>query len=442
MGALEMPMRGISRAKSVAFVTLSIVGLVLFPSILTGLAALGFWLFLWGRTVGWREALVGAFLLSCVLASSREGSLQYWKSLRLGMAALVVFEALRIMRDQSTAFRRRQIGWVLVILLCTGIPALLSEQAREGFVETILLGSMWFSMMVVGTDELSEERQQVRVRFLLSLAGSIALASILVTLASSQIGILEGRWRGIFGNPNEISHWWIFVTLLAVAHFANRWKKASRWILAGLVILILTGSRGALVSTLLCGLALAMQLLGRGKKSLWLPIAMAAIPLAITQFVWLPPLLESLPKSMIREEAMTEETGRLLAWKYAVQEVMNEPFFGQGGGYEERYFRENYSFFADQNHQGLSHNSWLAFSMNYGIIGGIGLILVALSRLRLFRPRIGILVWPAIFFSLSIEGWITAPLNAISPMLFLVGGLIGQLNPLPPVSQDEELLSR
>jgi len=442
MGALEMPMRGISRAKSVAFVTLSIVGLVLFPSILTGLAALGFWLFLWGRTVGWREALVGAFLLSCVLASSREGGLQYWKSLRLGMAALVVFEALRIMRDQSTAFRRRQIGWVLVILLCTGIPALLSEQAREGFVETILLGSMWFSMMVVGTDELSEEGQQVRVRFLLSLAGSIALASILVTLASSHIGILEGRWRGIFGNPNEISHWWIFVTLLAVAHFANRWKKASRWILAGVVILILTGSRGALVSTLLCGLALAMQLLGRGKKSLWLPIAMAAIPLAITQFVWLPPLLESLPKSMIREEAMTEETGRLLAWKYAVQEVMNEPLFGQGGGYEERYFRENYNFFADQNHQGLSHNSWLAFSMNYGIIGGIGLILVALNRLRLFRPRIGILVWPAIVFSLSIEGWITAPLNAISPMLFLVGGLIGQLNPLPPVSQDEELLSR
>ena len=101
--------------------------------------------------MGWREAVVGAFVLSCVLASSREEGLQYWKEVRLGMAGMVVLEALRIMREQSTTFRRRQIGWVLVIFLCTGFPALLSEEARAGFLETILLGGMWFSMMVVGT---------------------------------------------------------------------------------------------------------------------------------------------------------------------------------------------------------------------------------------------------------------------------------------------------
>ena len=125
-----------------------------------------------------------------------------------------------------------------------------------------------------------------------------------------------------------------------------------------------------------------------------------------------------------------------------VEEIKKEPWFGQGGGYDERYFKENYRFFADQNHQGLSHNSWLAFSMNYGILAGISLILVLMSRLQLFRPTIGILVWPAIFFSLTVEGWLTAPLNALSPMLFFVGGLIGQLNPLPAIDHNDESSSR
>ena len=442
MGVLEMPVRGISTAKSVAFVSLSLVGLVLFPSIETGLIALGFWLFLWGRTVGWREAVVGAFVLSCVLASSREEGLQYWKEVRLGMAGMVVLEALRIMREQSTTFRRRQIGWVLVIFLCTGFPALLSEEARAGFLETILLGGMWFSMMVVGTSELSEERQRVRVRFLFLLAWSIGIASALVTLASTEVGFLHERWRGIFGNPNEFSHWWIFVTLLAISYYANRWREASRWILAGLAILALTGSRGALVSTILAVLAFALKWFGQGRKAFWLPIALTAIPLAVTQFWWLPPLVESLPISMTREQTVNAETGRLLAWKYAVEEINKEPWFGQGGGYDERYFKENYRFFSDKNHQGLSHNSWLAFSMNYGILGGISLILVLMSRLQLFRPTIGILVWPAIFFSLTVEGWLTAPLNALSPMLFFVGGLIGQLNPLPTIDHIDESSAR
>ena len=93
--------------------------------------------------------------------------------------------------------------------------------------------------------------------------------------------------------------------------------------------------------------------------------------------------------------------------------------------FQERYFSSRYSFFAMQNHQFLglsSHNSWLAFAMNYGVPAALVLICTLMIRLGMFKQRAALILLPACMVSMIVEGWLTAPLSALSPMMFLVAG--------------------
>ena len=71
--------------------------------------------------------------------------------------------------------------------------------------------------------------------------------------------------------------------------------------------------------------------------------------------------------------------------------------------------------------------------MNYGIPGAVVLIFSLLLRLNVTHKASRWVFLPACLVSLTVEGWLTAPLSAISPLLFLVGGNIGR-----SLSNDEE----
>ena len=81
-----------------------------------------------------------------------------------------------------------------------------------------------------------------------------------------------------------------------------------------------------------------------------------------------------------------------------------------------------------QNHQGLSHNSWLAFAMNYGIPATLILFITMLARLGLTQRNVLLVGLLPFVFSFTVEGWLTAPMSASSPMLFFVGGLLASVS--------------
>ena len=89
-------------------------------------------------------------------------------------------------------------------------------------------------------------------------------------------------------------------------------------------------------------------------------------------------------------------------------------------GIREADFAENKAYFALQNHH--EPHRWLAFER--GIPGTIGLLFVLLSSLGLVRRPLLIVGLLPFVVSLTVEGWLTAPMSASSPMLFFVGGLL------------------
>lgn len=427
MDVQEMPRGGISQVQLVGLLTMSLVAVVIAANLFTGLLGLAFWLFVVARFANWREAVVTCFAFSCVLASSREPGLQYWKMLRLIPAALVALEALKIFQLERQHFRRRHIFWLATIVLCTGIPAILSDNARDGLFETALLGSMWFVLMILGTHQTPTGSKH-RVQILLLLGSVVAISSSLVSFVVPEIGFLKGRWRGVFGNPNEFGHWWLFIFVLALFHVRGNGRSSMIWVGATVVILLLTGTRGALLGAVVAGMGSVLEHALQRKTILASAFfgisAVGALVVAIQYEPWA--IQEDLlPKQLVRSETISSGGGRTIAWQHALEEIYMEPWFGQGGGYEQRYFKTRYTFFAGQNHEGASHNSWIAFAMNYGIPGGTLLILSLLIRLNLASRSARLVYLPAIVISLTVEGWLTAPMSASSPLLFLVGGYLG-----------------
>ncbi|MEC8335253.1 MAG: O-antigen ligase family protein [Bacteroidota bacterium] len=424
MALKEMPNPGISQVQIVGLLTLFLIVVVVVPNLATGLLGFGFWLLLVSRLANWREAVVVSLVLACVLASSREPGLQYWKTLRLLPAGLAGVEAMRILRSETQAFRRRQLGWLVTIVLCTGIPALLSENARAGLFETTVLGSVWVILMIVGTRP-SVDGESNRGVWLMRLGMAVVLASIAVTLIKPDVVWLNGRWRGILGNPNELSHWWLFIFVLVMMTVQMGRRQSVKWLGLTAALFLITGTRGALLAALF---AWAGTLVASTSGTLKRVGVFVAAALGVLGMLFIgedhedDSLVAFLPEQIIRSETIETAGGRTVAWSHALEEIKSKPWFGQGGGYEERYFSSRYSFFAMQNHQGLSHNSWLAFAMNYGVPAALALIFSLLIRLGMFRQRAVLILLPACVISMTVEGWLTAPLNALSPMMFLVAG--------------------
>ena len=188
-----------------------------------------------------------------------------------------------------------------------------------------------------------------------------------------------------------------------------------------------SGTRGALVAFVLSVGGWFLLHIPQTIASQMMKVLLAGAGVLAMTAVSTDVLLDVLPDRLVRQESLDEGGGRLLAWEHACQQIKEHPWVGAGGGAEERYFQENYSFFALQNHQGLSHNSWLAFAMNFGIPATLVLFFMLLWRLGLLQRGLFILGALPLIFSFTVEGWLTAPMSASSPMLFFAGGLLASV---------------
>ena len=409
-----------------------LAGIVFFPNSVVGAAMSLGMLILWKRWSSWREAVVAVFIVACVLASSRAGGLQYWKMLRLFFAALVFWEFLRKLKEGTVVDRRHAIGFATVVVLCTGIPALLAQHVAEGLEEAVLLSSMWTAMLVLGRTATEEETSR-RLSTLVHVGLVVVAVSVAGRYAAYDLSHLNGRFRGVFGNPNEFSHWWLGLFVLGlVASNNHRNPRVLATLMATALFYYWSGTRGALLAALFAfGGWMLESIRSTFFAQMTRVLLWGAGILALTS-VSTDALLEFLPEQVVREESLEAGGGRLLAWEHAVDQIKSRPWLGSGGGAEERYFRENYSYFAMQNHQGLSHNSWLAFAMNYGIPATLILFITLLVRLGLTRRNVLLVGLVPFVVSFTVEGWLTAPMSASSPMLFFVGGLLASVSQFRP----------
>ena len=237
-------------------------------------------------------------------------------------------------------------------------------------------------------------------------------------------GFVNGRFRGIFGNPNGLGlYCYLTAILFAVMNSINPklfryWEK---WIIYGalLYFLISSGSRASLIAL---GIMFIFQRFFSGSVF----VGFMALLLFIGLFEYMYSNLEGIVAFLGAEEYFRFDTlesgsGRYFAWAFAWEQLQAYIVFGGGFGTDENVMRGFYEYLESMGHQGGVHNSYLSLWFDVGIVGLViymrSLFLVFIKASRFAPMSMAVLF--SVLFSVTYESWLVGSLNPFT-ILFVI----------------------
>ena len=193
MEEVEVPIEGISKGRLLVFLSVSILAVISLPNIITGLLALAFWLRVLSSSFGWRKPQSGH---SC--------SPVFWPVLEIQESnignhsvAVCGFDGTRGGQNFQVSgchiSSRADVVAVADYFMHGNSSHSLSVEARAGFFETVLLGSMWVTMMILGTYVVDTSTQKHRTQMIPTIGWAVLLASAILTLVARESTFFGGE---------------------------------------------------------------------------------------------------------------------------------------------------------------------------------------------------------------------------------------------------------
>lgn len=238
--------------------------------------------------------------------------------------------------------------------------------------------------------------------------------------------VIDGRYRGTFGNPNGLGIFcFLSFLIVSVAEYQNKQlfpTRIVRFVVYGIIIynLIRCGSRTSATATVMfllfsrffsvspfigfvifLGFVAALQYLTNN-------LANIVIALGLQEFM--------------RVDTLEDGSGRYFAWAFAWEKIQDYFLLGGGFGNDEYVMRQNYAYLRSQGHHGGVHNSYLTMWFNVGIIGLLiyfRSLFVAFVKASKLTP-IAFAVLFSILFSALYESWLNGSLNPFTILVVIV----------------------
>lgn len=381
------------------------------------------------------EVLLG-FLFLVILSDSRQPMFEFaqnTKNILMLLLTMFYFIDSKNYVQQNRLFARF-IPFILFALICL----IYSPVVETGIQKTISYLLVLLVIPNMFQQSLYDDRERTLKGFALLLF-LVLFSGIMLRFLNPEFVFLEGRFTGIFGNPNGIGIYssLCFAFIFIINHtFPGVLNKFWRWsILAMLVISIWwCGSRNALFAILLFTLFRNLYNLS--------PYIGFIIFIALTaSFTYIQNNLSDIIMGLGLEESFRIETleggsGRDIAWDFAWEYIDKDPYLGKGFAYTEWLYKENYEMLSMRGHQGNAHNSYLTIWLDTGIIG---LLAFAFAFIGSFirASRVAIMAIPAMYtiiFSANFESWLAASLNPVTSMVWMMLTLMT----FEPVEETEE----
>lgn len=258
---------------------------------------------------------------------------------------------------------------------------------------------------------------------------SLLVVSFMLKYISPEVATShEGRLRGIFGNPNGLGIFLVVVTsLYSITKdvFRDLFSQKENLFITLIIIFVTlqTGSRGALVSVLLVLFSTPLFRISNGIGVLFIATMVLGYFYLFDFFFQL--LVDLGLTEQLRLENLKGGSGRIIAWNFAWENILDSPFLGRGLGFDEKLMEDNKIWLSALNHQGGVHNTYLIIWLNAGVIG---LILFSRSFLLIFirgakKTRVALPAMFAYMFSITFEPWLSASLNPYTS-IFLIAATI------------------
>lgn len=370
---------------------------------------------------GWVAELFILFLFILVFSDNRTFLFDFAEDGKI-VYVLMLFFFFLFDREQVPV-QSRIFNFFIPFLFLALIFVFRSDQPFISFQKTVSYGFILLlvpNYFLVAYDREGKEF----IRKLLYAVLFILFVGLFFIPIAPEFTHIEGRYRGLFGNPNGIG---IFTSLAFIFFITAQYihpdllSKQEKWVFYGVffLTLILCGSRSALFTAIIFIFFIPIY-----RLSPFLGFIAFLVAVLGSQFVTtnLPYIIRSLGlEEFFRIETLEEGSGRFIAWNFAWENIKEDMAFGKGIAHTEYLYKENYEYLSRLGHQGNAHNSFLTFWLDVGLYGLVA-YLIGFFALFIKAGKQHFIAVPAMFgilFSATFESWLTASLNPFT-IIFLM----------------------
>lgn len=369
----------------------------------------------------WPEMFFG-FLLVLVLSDVAKDafiSMNVFKSAK--NTYIVVLAVVFFLHREHFAPYARVFDIFLPFFLFSIIPLVFSNTILIGIQKTLSYALLY---LIVPNYVLYNFRRSgwQFFRNLIWFMVIILLAGLITYLYGDWYSHVNGRFRGLFGNPNGLGIFcYLTLVLVTVAISINRdlFSIYQKVFIYGVILYFLfaSGSRASTTSVLIF---MVFHRLVARSPFLGFVLFLAAIGVGEVVSSNLPAIVEALGlEKYFRLRTLESGSGRYFAWEFAWTHIQEYFVVGGGFGNDEFIFRKHRFYLWRMNHQGGVHNSYLSFWLDVGIVG---LLIYLRSFLLMFIKAskavpMSLAVMFSTLFSIMYESWLVGSLNPFTIVL-------------------------
>jgi O-antigen ligase len=369
------------------------------------------------------EMLMGLWVV-CTLSDNRLSSFASFEQAKyLYIILLSLFFLLDLKKFKPTVnLYLRFLPFIIVAFYCLRhSPSLL---VFDSFSKTL---SYFLLLLIVPNYVIKSYRENGYdfMRLFIYVAVFILILGFVFKVFNPIAASLEGRYRGLLGNPNGLGLYcavvFIFFALI-IRTLPDLFHRQEKILIYTLIFasLILCGSRTSIAAILIY---IMFSYLTRISTVLGFIILIAML----MGYEYIDVNIITFVKSFggekyFRTETIENAAGRFVAWKFAWDNISKDIFMGHGFEYTNNLFFIHQKELNDLGHQGNAHNSFLTFWLDTGLIG-IMLYLWALIATFIKAARKNKVVVAAMFailFAGFFESYLTSSLNPYTLVVFMI----------------------
>ncbi len=371
------------------------------------------------------EMLIG-FLFILMLSDSRQEELKFAKDVKdIYLLLMTIF----MLFDRRHFHLRNR--FYMAYLPFFALSALLISQSPEPDVawKKTLSYVLLYITIPAYIEKVLNDSPRVFLKDMIQFVSILLFLGFLLIPVSFDKVYLAGRYTGILGNPNGIG---IFCTLFFIFFhtvtikypdlFTLQEKRLTYALTVASVVFAV--SRNSMFSIMLFLFFARFYRMSHWAGFTIVIVAAMLYQLAMTN---LPAILSSLGLSeYLRADHIEDGSGRIVAWRFAWQQIQSQYLLGKGFSYDEYIFWEHHIELSKLGHQGGVHSTYLALWLNTGLVGLV-LYFVAFFIVMFKASVKSYLTFPvlyALLFSITFEAWLMGSLNPFNIMFLFVMKLL------------------
>lgn len=374
------------------------------------------------------EFLLVMTLITFILADNFKGPLSFFQNLRF---VIVMVNLIYLLKHNllKNNYGNYMIPFAILSLIISIFFSPLGIQSYLRAIAFWLIPLIIFRLISISYKNNAQRTSELLVLIFTSYIGFNLVFYFFPILDL----FLVGRFKGLAGNPNALGLIMMFMYgLLQLIQKRNETSLSDLLFLmlkiSCLVLIILTGSRNALISVLT--FAIFYKFLFNKRLFIISLLGLVFFYFMISSINFQQLILSLGLSDLLRLDSFGDASGRTEVWVVAWAEIKNSFWFGGGLLYDDYYIKEyvaNYFGSTFPRQWAGIWNSYLSLLLDVGLVGTL---VYLIFWIKIFKKskflNISLAFIVMCFLSGITESWMAASMNPFTPMMFMFWAIQSQ----------------